>query len=97
MFLFLQPLASWQAHINFVHPAEPTMLTFLSSTRARAVVVFPARLATGAWWSSWASLSGPGVVAIQRSAGFIIVAVDHSPWSLPYQHIGHAPSPCHTA
>ena len=79
--IFLQPASSWQRHINFVHPASPTigrLLTFLPSTASRTVVVIPTRIATGRpWWSNLVRRGAPGVVSVRRSHGFLVVAVDH--------------------
>ena len=82
--MFLQPRWSWQSHINFIHPARPTVgrvLAFLPATASRAVVVFPAYLASGAWWSPYASVGGPGIVHSVTLNSFLILAVDHSPSS----------------
>ena len=81
--MFLQPTSSWQAHINFIHPARPTVgrvLTFLPATLSRTIVVIPLRVADGSqWWSNLTRLGGPGVVHITTEGDFLIVAVDHSP------------------
>ena len=40
--MFLQPASIWQAHINFIYPAAPTVtrtLAFIRDIGARAVVV----------------------------------------------------------
>ena len=79
--MFLQPASSWQAHVNFVHPAAPTIgrvLAFLPSVGAKAVVVFEAARARGAWWANMARLGGAGVLSVRRLHGFLVVAVDHS-------------------
>jgi len=81
--MFLQPLASWREHVNFIHPAMPTIgrvLTFLPATQSRAVVVFPERLAdAAAWWSNLARVGAPGVLRVRRHLGFLVLALDHSP------------------
>lgn len=81
--MFLQPASSWQAHVNFIHPAAPTvgrLLAFLPATQSRAIVVIPLRLVDGAsWWSNMVRLGGPGVVQVARRDGFLIAAIDHSP------------------
>ena len=82
--MFLQDARSYARHINFIHPAEPTtgrVFTFLPSVRARAVIVIPARTATGQWWYTWTLLGGHNVVERQLVQGFIVLAVDHSPRS----------------
>ena len=80
--MFLQPAASWQAHINFIHPAAPTtgrVLSFLPATSSRSVVVIPCRLADNCpWWSTFTMPGGPGVRHSERVLGFLVVAVDHS-------------------
>ena len=79
--MFLQPPSSWQRHVNFIHPAEPTIgrvLAFLPSTMARAIVVFPAELSAGAWWANWARVGGPGVLAVRYVRGFLVLTVDHA-------------------
>ena len=82
--MFLQPRRSWMQHVNFIHPAEPTLprvVTFLPQTCARSIVVFPEGRQHSQWWSSWVSDDGPGVVTTEVVAGFRIVVVDHSPRS----------------
>ena len=77
---FLQPVASWRAEINFVHPARPTTgrtLTFVQAMGARAVVVFPTDLGLTSWWSSWALPGGPGVLESFVVRGFRVVVIDH--------------------
>ena len=79
--MFLQPAACWRAHINFVHPARPTLgrtLTFIQAMRARAVVVFPVAMGLTSWWGSWALTGGPGVRESFTSGGFHLVVIDHS-------------------
>ena len=52
--MFLQPASSWQAHINFIYPAAPTVartLAFIRDIGARAVVVVPALAALTSWWA----------------------------------------------
>ena len=79
--MFLQPHRSWLAHINFVHPATPTLgrlLSFLPHTRARTIVVFPSALARGQWWTNMIRLGAPGVRFVRRIHGFVVVAFDHT-------------------
>ena len=79
--MFLQPPSSWRQHINFVHPATPTigrLLTFLPTTGARTVIVIPVRVATGRpWWANLTRRGAPGVISVRRTFGFLVVAVDH--------------------
>ena len=79
--MFVQPPESWQSHINFIHPAAPTVgrvLSFLPATGARAIVVIPTRLVTGvAWWSNMTRIGGPGVVSTRQLDGFLIFAINH--------------------
>ena len=78
--MFIQPRASWQSEINFIHPAAPTIgrtLTFVQEIGARAVIVFPASLGLAAWWSPWSTPNGPGVVESFLAGGFRVVVVDH--------------------
>ena len=80
--MFLQDAFSYGKHINFVHPATPTtsrVLTFLPSTRSRAVVVIPEDYTYGRWWSAWTMLGGPGVVARTVVERFVVLGLDHSP------------------
>ena len=79
--MFLQPASSWQQHINYVYPAEPTtgrVFTFLREVQARAVVVCRAEFAAGKWWSNYTRDGGPGVIEVKWYLGFLIVAVDHT-------------------
>ena len=81
--MFIQPFSSWQRHINFVHPAAPTVgrvLSFLPATQSRTIVVIPLRIADGSqWWSNLVRFGGPGVVQVTHRDNFLIAAVDHSP------------------
>ena len=80
--MFLQPVESWRAHINFIHPATPTVgrvLSFLPATASRSVVVIPVRLVDDCpWWGTFVSPGGPGVLAVERLLGFLVAALDHS-------------------
>ena len=79
--MFLQSVSSWTTHINFIHPATPTIdrvLVFLPATQSRAIVVIPWHLMDdSAWWSNLARQGGEGVIATRRRLGFVIVAIDH--------------------
>ena len=75
--MFLQ-LHSWPWHVNYVHPPAPTLgrlVTFLPSTKARSIVVFPLP-APKAWWSYAAQPTSDGVVATTEVGGFRIIAYD---------------------
>ena len=80
--MFLQPVASWQGNINFIHPAAPTIgrvLSFLPATSSRSVVVIPCRFVDNCpWWSTFTVAGGPGVRHSERLLDFLVVAVDHS-------------------
>ena len=79
--MFAQPLASWRAHINFVHPAAPTVgrvLTFIPSVAARAVVVIPATSARYQWWSALTLVGAPGLLSSGVVNGFLVLAYDHT-------------------
>ena len=82
--MFVQPPKSWRDHINFIHPARPAVgrvITFLTATRSRTVVVTPEAGVPSSWWSTWAMPGGPGVVESHLVNGFRVTAVDHRPWS----------------
>ena len=82
--MFLQPLHSWRAHVNFIHPPEPMVarvLTFIPRTMSRAVVAFPTSFRGHQWWSNWASPAGPGVVHCVHKDGFLVLVIDHTPRS----------------
>ena len=84
--MFVQPLTSWRSHINFIHPALPTVarvLTFLPETCARSVVVTPEKYVQGTWHEPWTVEGGEGVVEVIRTDGFRIVAIDHTHRSSP--------------
>ena len=79
--MFLQPVASWRAHVNYIYPAAPTtgrVFTFLREVGARAIVVCKADLADSAWWANYTREGGPGVLQSRWYLGFLITAVDHS-------------------
>ena len=71
---------SWPEHINYVYPPLPTLgrlITFLPSTAARSIVVFPSP-APVEWWSYAVR---PDSVGVKRSivvSGFHVVAFDFS-------------------
>ena len=91
--MFVQPRESWAAHINFLHPAAPTVgrsLSFLPFTMARTVLVCPSPLLVGRWWSFYALPSGPGVCAVVVTSGFTVVAIDHTHRSSAPPHPHHA-------
>ena len=51
--MFFQPRRCWLAHINFIHPATPTVgrtIAFIRDVGARAVVVVPATTTLTSWW-----------------------------------------------
>ena len=80
--MFLQDAWSYAKHINFVHPAAPTVgrvLTFLPANKCRAVVVIPLESTYGRWWSTWTRIGGPGVVDRLVVDGFVVLGLDHSP------------------
>ena len=95
--MFLQPARSWRQHVNFIHPAAPTLgrvFSFLPSVAARSVVVFNAVLADGAWWANMARVGGLGVRSVRRVYGFVVVALDHSNLrSTPPRHTAHNTTP----
>ena len=75
--MFLQ-LHSWPWHVNFVYPPAPTLgrlITFLPSTKARSIVVFPLP-APKAWWSYAVQPTSEGVVATTEVGGFRVIACD---------------------
>ena len=79
--MFLQPLASWARHINFIHPAAPTLarvVTFLPRTYSRSIVVSPINLVRNQWWSSWVTPGSPGVVTTTSVDSFFVVVLDYS-------------------
>lgn len=80
--MFLQDAFSFAKHINFIHPAAPTVgrvLTFLPTMQCRAVVVTPIASTFAHWWSNWALPGGPGVADRQVVDGFVILGLDHCP------------------
>lgn len=75
--MFLQ-FGSWENNINFVFPPAPMLgrlVTFLPSTRARSIVVFPLPMPVE-WWSYAIQPQADGVVATATVARFRIVAFD---------------------
>ena len=79
--MFLQPRASWQRELNFIHPPAPAIgrvLAFLPSVAARAVVVFPLACRRESWWASMTRVGSPGVLSSSAFGGFRLIVIDHS-------------------
>ena len=71
--MFLQPRRSWLAHVNFVHPATPTVgrtLAFVRNLGARAIIVVSEAVALASWWGPELTLSSDSVLHSERTAGF---------------------------
>ena len=75
--MFMQ-LQSWQHNINFVYPPTPMLgrlVTFLPSTEARTVLVFPLP-PPQVWWSYAIQPNAIGVLHRSVAYGFIVIAFD---------------------
>ena len=75
--MFLQ-WESWSRNISYVFPPRPMtgrLLTFLPSTRARAVVAVPLPI-PNEWWSYATAPNAPGAVLQRRCDGFLVTAFD---------------------
>ena len=73
--MFLQPRQSWVDHVNFIHPAAPTVsrtLSFVRVHEARAVIVVPAPDTLTAWWAPELLLGSPGVSHYEVFEGFAL-------------------------
>ena len=71
---------SWTNNISYVYPPKPMtgrLITFLPTTRARAVVVIPEPI-PAAWWSFAVQPEADGVVISVRCGNFIVVLFDFS-------------------
>ena len=73
-------IASWIANINYVYPPGPMLgrlITFLPSTKARSILVFPTPWPQS-WWSFAVQPGAAGVLHSEVTLGFRIVAFDFS-------------------
>ena len=71
---------SWLDNINYVYPPKPMtgrLITFLPTTRARAIVVFQGPV-PHVWWSFAVQPDAYGVVTSISAIGFTVVLFDFS-------------------
>ena len=71
---------SWIANVNYVFPPTPMigrLITFLPSTRAKAIVALRAPV-VNEWWSYAVQPHSPGLLATRGVGGFRLFAFDFS-------------------